>query len=65
MPPVTAVTDRDSGQITAYFNELPGLVVQGKSISDVRTKLISLLDSYIQRLDSIKTNLDIQTAPLI
>lgn len=62
---VTAVSHADSGMITAFFNEMPGLLVQGKSSEDVRTKLGALLDSYIQRLDSIKGNIDIHTTSLV
>lgn len=62
---VTAVLHQDSGRITAFFNELPGLVVQGHSNNDVKTKLSSLLDSYIKRLDSMKHNMDIQTTSLV
>lgn len=61
---VTAVFHQSSGRITAFFNELPGLVVQGHSDDDVKAKLTSLLDSYIKRLDSIKHNMDIQTTSL-
>lgn len=50
---VTALQPDGSGPITAYFNELPGLVVQGKSVDDVKPKLQSLLNFYIKRLQSI------------
>ena len=62
---VTAVIHQDSGTITAFFNELPGLVVQGDSKDDVKGKLTSVLDSYIKRLDSIKNNMDSQTTSLV
>lgn len=58
---VTAVVSGPTGAITAYFNELPGLLVQGNTIDDVRLKLRSLLDSYIKMLDAGKQNFDIQT----
>lgn len=61
---VTAVLHPDDGVITAFFDELPGLVVQGTSDDDVETKLKSLLNSYIKRLDSIKDNLNIKTTSL-
>ncbi|WP_106929462.1 hypothetical protein [Adhaeribacter arboris] len=54
----------NSGRITAFFNEMPGLVVQGISEEDVKDKLIILLDAYIIRLESMKNNLDIQTTSL-
>lgn len=50
---VTAVVDNQS-TVTAYFNELPALVVQGTSIEDCRQKLVSLLKSFVKRLDSTK-----------
>lgn len=50
---VTAVSLADSGTITAFFNELPALVVQGKSDEEVKTKLQRLLMSYINRLKSV------------
>ncbi len=58
---VTAVQDQKSGQITAFFDELPGLVVQGNSDNDIKNKLGSLLDSYIKRYESRKNNMVIQT----
>jgi hypothetical protein len=42
---VTAVIDGDSRTITAFFNELPDLLVQGKDMEDIKTKLRSLLNS--------------------
>jgi hypothetical protein len=56
---VTAIAYK--GYITAFYNELPGLVVQGTSNDDVKVKLMFLMDSYIKRLDSIKNNIDIKT----
>lgn len=56
----TAIVDAQSGSITAFFNEIPGLLVQGSSDDDVKKKLGSLLESYIRRLDSVKHNFDLQ-----
>lgn len=61
---VTAVSMGDSTIITAFFNELPGLLVQGSSDEDVRLKLDSLLGSYIDRLNSAKNNIDIRKSQL-
>ena len=61
---VTAVMDKDNNCITAFFNELPGLVVQGKTTDDIKNKLQSLLASYIKRLDSLKNNFEIETQSL-
>lgn len=47
---VTVVVDDDSKTITAFFNELPGLLVQGKDMEDIKTKLASLLRSYVKRM---------------
>ncbi len=58
---VTAVQHDDSEIITAYFNELPGLVVQGSSMDDVKVKLGSLLKSFQRRLDANQDNFNIQT----
>lgn len=57
---VTAVKHDNSGFITAFFNELPGLVVQGSDDDDVIDKLDSLLKSYIKRLGSVNKNFDIK-----
>lgn len=57
---VTAVLDKHTGQATAFFDELPGLVVQGNP-DDIKGKLTSLLDSYLKRYESRKNNIDIQT----
>lgn len=56
---VTAVNYK--GVITAFFDDMPGLVVQANSADDVKHKLSSLLASYIKRLDSIKDNINIKT----
>lgn len=61
---VTAVLHQDTGVITAFFDELPGLLVQGTSNNDVDGKLRSLLDSYLKRLDSIKNNISIHTTSM-
>lgn len=58
---VTAILDNDSKIITAFFNELPGLVVQGVSEGDVRTQLKDLLGLYIKRLENIGKDFDITT----
>jgi hypothetical protein len=57
---VTAVVDSNQ-HITAFFNDLPAVVVQGTNIDDVRVKLTSLLQSFIKRLQSQSTDFDIQT----
>lgn len=58
---VTAVMHPDSGAITAFFNELPGLVVQGNSQDDVKNKLNALLKSYIKRLEAMSEDIEIET----
>lgn len=58
---VTAILEKDSKIITAFFNELPGLVVQGVSESDVKTQLKDLLRLYIKRLENIGKDFDITT----
>jgi hypothetical protein len=58
---VTAVAHQSSGSITAFFNELPALVVQGDSEDDIDVKLRSLLGSYIKMLESRKDNIVIST----
>lgn len=63
-PTVTAVLHKDTGVVTAFFNDLPGLIVQGSDQTDVTKKLSSLLDSYIKRLDAMKNNIDIQVKSL-
>jgi len=57
---VTAVEDK-SGTYTAFFNDLPAIVVQGKDIDDVRVKLTSLLKSFIKRLQNQSNDFEIQT----
>lgn len=57
---VTAVLHEDTGQITAFLNDMPGLLVQGDSNDDVKAKLKSLTESYIKKFDSIKDNIEIQ-----
>jgi hypothetical protein len=59
---VTAV-QHDNGVITAFVNQLPGLVVQANSNDDIKIKLQSLLKSYIKRLQAVN-NFDIQTRNL-
>ena len=63
--PVTAVVDHDSGKVTAFFNDHPGLLVQGDSLDDVKNKLNSLLSSYAKRINSMRDNLDIQPKQLV
>jgi hypothetical protein len=58
---VTAVVDDKSSLVTAFFNDLPAIVVQGKDIDDVRQKLTSLLRSFIKRLQSQSNDFEIQT----
>jgi tetrahydromethanopterin S-methyltransferase subunit B len=54
---VTAVTDSKSGLVTAFFNELPGLLVQANTMEEGVDKLKQLLNSFIKRLDSSKDNI--------
>lgn len=58
---VTAIPNGNGRPMTAFFNELPALVVQGFNDEEILGKLASLLESYIKRLDSLKGNLEIQT----
>ena len=58
---VTAVVDDNTNLITAFFNDLPALVVQGRNDDDVRVKLTSLLQSFIKRLQNQGTDFEIQT----
>lgn len=58
---VTAVVDDQTNLVTAFFNDLPAVVVQGKDVDDVRTKLTSLLQSFIKRLQTQSTDFEIQT----
>lgn len=60
---VTAVVDGHTKAITAFFNDIPAVVVQGNTMEDVRVKLTSLLQSYIKRLQSQSTDFEIQTKP--
>lgn len=60
---VTAVVDGNTKAITAFFNDIPAVVVQGNTMEDVRVKLTSLLQSYIKRLQSQSTDFEIQTKP--
>lgn len=57
---VTAIVD-GSNVITAFFDDLPGLVVQGSSETDVKEKLKDLLRLYIKRLQSIGNDFEITT----
>jgi hypothetical protein len=61
---VTAVVDRNTKVITAFFNDIPAVVVQGNTMDDVRVKLTSLLQSFIKRLQSQSTDFEIQTNTL-
>lgn len=58
---VTAVIDDDSKTITAFFNELPGLLVQGKDMDDIKIRLRLLLKSYLKRLQFIGNDFEIKT----
>lgn len=58
---VTAVVNDNTDIITAFFNDLPAVVVQGNNMDDVRVKLTSLLQSFIKRLQNQGTDFDIQT----
>jgi hypothetical protein len=62
---VTAVLDTNSKTITAFFNELPGLVVQGKDVNDIKGKLRSLLASYVKRLQTIGKDFEIRTSSFV
>jgi len=50
---VTILSNPGSNVLTGYLTDLPGLLVQGNSDSDVRNKLASLLESYIKKLEII------------
>lgn len=58
---VTAIQNPD-GLFTAFFDQLPAIVVQGSSIDDVRVKLSKLLKAFAERLNAIDSNFNIQTA---
>lgn len=58
---VTALLDNKSNIITAFFDDLPGLVVQGSNENDVKNKLQDLLKLYIKRLQSIGNDFEITT----
>ena len=60
---VTAVM-HETGAITAFFNELPGLVVQGNSHDDVKNKLNALIKAYIRRLEAMSEDIEIETETL-
>jgi hypothetical protein len=60
----TGIVQSGTGTVTAFFNEIPGLLVQGNSEEDAKNKLSSLLSSYIKRLQSIGSNFDIKTESL-
>lgn len=59
---VTAMLDNNSDSITAFFDELPGLVVQGNGWDDVKMKLKDVLMLYIRRLETIGKDFEITTA---
>jgi hypothetical protein len=52
---VTAVTHPHSGIITAFINQLPGLVVQGSDDADVQKKLDAILTSYVNYVQRLKS----------
>lgn len=56
---VTAILDKDSKIITAFFNELPGLVVQGNNEDDVRMKLKDVVGLYTKMIETIGKEFDI------
>ncbi len=60
---VTAIVTAKTGNVTAYFNDMPGLLVQGSSMDDIKIKLKSLLKFYIDKLQSVD-NFEIQTKEL-
>ena len=62
---VITVQNGDSGKITAFFSDLPGLVVQGNSKSDVVQKLVKLVEAFAEGLKKSSNNLDIQTMSLV
>ncbi|WP_295233873.1 hypothetical protein [Sediminibacterium sp.] len=57
---VTAIQDSNTGVFTAFFNEMPGLLVQTKSQDDIVQKLKIVLDAHLTRLNSIKNNIQVQ-----
>jgi predicted RNase H-like HicB family nuclease len=56
---VTAVMHSD-GIVTAYVNDLPGILVQGNSSDDVKSKIEIVLESYIKKLQKISSNIEIE-----
>lgn len=44
--------DHAEGNMTAFFKELPGLLVQGNDEKEITTKLRVVLKAYIARLES-------------
>lgn len=61
---VVAVEHED-GVITAFIKELPGLVVQGNSKDDVKSKLDALLETFIKKLEASRNNLEIVTQSFV
>lgn len=56
---VIAVLDSETKLCTAFFHELPGLMVQCKE-EEIPAKLDHVLDSYIEMLKDRKNNFDIE-----
>lgn len=50
----------DNGVITAFVHSVPGILVQGKTMDDVRTKLVAAIESYAKRISSIRNNFSIE-----
>lgn len=53
--------EHDDGVITAYIKELPGLVVQGKTQEEIKLKLHSLVEVFIQKLQASRNNIEVVT----
>jgi|GEM_PF-6197440 len=58
---VTAVYSPDNTSVTAFINEIPTILVQTSTVDDAKDQLMTLLDSYIKRLEAMKSNIEIQT----
>lgn len=61
---VTAVRHTDGGMMTAFLTDLPAIVVQGTNDEEVFKKLDSVLGSYVNYINNMKSssnNMEIQT----
>lgn len=58
-----AIQDPNGG-FTAFRVDLPGLVVQGNSLTDVAQKLNTLLQNFIAKLEESRDDSEIETITL-